>query len=292
MRFIPVAALLALALFSLSAPPAESSRYGPADEPVQVEAPTETATEIAPTPGATDGQWTLGLFTVRVQPLPEGEGFGVHILRQGEEVMDSVESWVMEPEISGPMADTPWPGCELLWISTYSGGAHCCYDDILLISCPDRDLVSRLGLGDSQAGDPVTKGRNLVLPVTDWSMAYYGPEGSEDLFLPFAFSPAFARFLIFEPDGLRPDRPGEFPGFHAGQRAEAERAGQDPDYPAMSITAAYHAYMVAKDLTVARAVLVERLPEAWLPHADAVMADIVKAAEGFNPVENLVFPKP
>ena len=240
--------------------------------------------------------WTLGPFSIVEQILSAGEeGYGpemsLRFQHQGRDLFDPVEGTIFEPRVRGPLADTPRPGCSALWTTTYSGGAHCCFEDIVLITCPDKDLVVRINLADSEAGDLTTKGRLAVLPLTDWGMSYYGPASAPDLFLPFASSPAFNRFLVFDPDGPRPDRPGEFPGFHANERAEAERGGENGLSTTMAMIAAYHAYMINGDREAARQVLLKYLREPWLSAADTVLEDIVKAADGFDPAKVQVFAK-
>lgn len=276
---LPAVLVVMLAASALLAVSAQASRYAPESD--------DASAEVQ--------EWTLDQFTVRTQLLSEEEAFGpgvvYHFLRNGQELFEPVEATIFEPQVRGPLADTPWPGCSALWTTTYSGGAHCCFEDIVLISCPDRDVVVRISLGDSDAGDLTKKGKLAALPLTDWGMSYYAPDPDKDLFLPFASSPAFGRFLVFAPEGPRPDRPGEFPGFHANQRAEAERDADD-DLPTMAMMAAYHAYMVNGDKEAARQVLKKHLREPWLSVADVVLEDVVKAADGFDPAKVQVFSKP
>ena len=221
------------------------------------------------------------------------ESTTLHVLRQDREFMEPMESWMMDAEIIGPDADVPWPGCAMIMASTYTGGAHCCFEELLLVSCEWGELAARVYLANSTMGELTEMDGKTVMALDDWGFAYYSvptDDPGQELFLPFAASPAMTRFLVLEPRGIRLDLPGEFRDFHMQQWQEFAGGGGNAN-AADALTAAYHAYMATGDPAVVRQELQRSLPEDWMAGIDTMSQDVVYIADRFFPVESHFFPK-
>jgi hypothetical protein len=92
-----------------------------------------------------------------------------------------------------------------LLVTTFSGGAHCCFETCLLTSGPAGDEFARVALEHGPA--PVIN-EDGTLAVPDWKFAYYASKAGSVSFS-FAASPAVKRLLVHDAGGWRADRPGD-----------------------------------------------------------------------------------
>jgi len=223
-------------------------------------------------------------------------GYWAELKRAGRVLVEVEPGACFMSDPVGVVADKPARGCASLVGYCFSGGAHCCTTGILLTVCPSRRDVKTLSLAHSGAfqwedadGDGIDE---LVVP--DWSFAYYAvnPDDPADLFLPFAFSPAFRRLLVWDEEGWRVDRPGEFAGIYGAlrkeaveeaQRASAQRDPEGSVGPALS--AAYYAFMGGRGEDAVREILKKYLPPDWREFSGSIRKDLRSSVEGFDPFE-------
>lgn len=110
-------------------------------------------------------------FAVRLLPdAAEGEGMGRLQVSQAGQPVYTGEPVRLEPPEATLRLNMPQEGLATLLVTTFSGGAHCCFETCLLTVGQGREECARVAL---EHGPPpqMTADGNLV--VLDWQFAYY-----------------------------------------------------------------------------------------------------------------------
>lgn len=232
---------------------------------------------------------TCNRFSITRLPAPaEGEGMGR--LRLDHDGREAARGDVTRVDRLDTTLRLAWPtdDAATLLVTTFSGGAHCCFATWLLTMSPASDTAVRLGLEHGPAPVP---GDDGTLAVVDWTFAYYAaPDGTTGF--SFAGSPAMKRQLVHDASGWRPDRPGEYPQTYRdrleplAKKAARVRLPAGRDNPALAalMEATYYRLMAGEDEQATRAKWRSALAGRGAAGLDAVFADVVKAVREYNPV--------
>jgi hypothetical protein len=241
------------------------------------------------------GRLILGNYELTYKKDSEGFGYFVQVNRSGKMLL------VLEPgdcvmiDLAGAIKNKPAKGCQSLTGYCFSGGAHCCTTAILLTVCGSNHSLDTLHLAHSSQFNwtNANDDGNVELALADWSFAYYAvdPENPTDLFLPFAFSPAFRRLAVWDGKKWRTDRIGEFKAFYSRLLQEghqelqiASKNQEDIEtVVALAIEAAYYTLMAGKHEKQAWEILRKFLPPPWQSHRDKILEDIKTSTVQFNP---------
>jgi len=194
--------------------------------------------------------------------------------------------------------DTPQPGLNMLALQTYSGGAHCCFEGYIMVHGPEVDVFTHVSLLHGTDSDTIFTGNRMG--VVDWSFAYYK---NNYVKLPFAYSPGFTRYLVFDNYSWRPDQVGEYPKlyekFLAQETDDAEKilnSGEDKpeDYAIFTsaIAAVYYHYMIYGDAKKSEEFLTKLLSKNHASAIPSTWNDIEKAVKKFKPQTNIVLRRP
>jgi hypothetical protein len=186
--------------------------------------------------------------------------------------------------------DWPEQGLSTLLVSTFSGGAHCCFETTLLTSGPDGDTCDRINGENTPAALETSDGDDF-LGVLDWGLAYYASK-TGSVSLSFAESPGMKRRLVHDAKGWRVNTPGEYKEYYRELLASRKRpdlrtvnpAFQENAVIAYRMETVYYLLMAGEEeknvLAKWRAGLPGKLAKAY----DDVFADVVKAVHAFNPI--------
>ncbi len=184
-------------------------------------------------------------------------------------------------------ANFPLPGCETRNIAVFTGGANCCFGYYIMTACARGDSLAVLEPFDGGMG--LAEGAKMFT-VNDPAFMYYTKgEGAGALSLIRVQSPRPERLLLFENDAWRADKIGEFPKRYQ-ELARNVAADSTMFPPSRAMLAAYYSLMAGENANQAGAAFKKSLPREYARVADAVFADIQKAARGFNPVRMLKLP--
>ena len=251
--------------------------------------------------GETSGEkrFKLNEYELVYKERPKDYGYSVEWSRSGAVLLKMEPDECATGDPIGVIVDKPVKGCQGLLGYCFSGGAHCCTTAMLLTLCGSEQTLTTVQLEHSSEiqWTDINEDGTSELGVADWSFAYYSIDPNSldsDLFLPFAFSPAFRRLGVWEGEkGWRSDRPGEFESFHAGLLEETlsdlKTLHVNEEEPqaitAHTIQATYYALMAGEGEERAEELLKSFLPPSWQPHREKLMKDIKASVEGFNPFE-------
>ncbi len=229
-------------------------------------------------------------FEVATEPdLKDQNTFLVRVLMDGRQVYAG-ESSLNPPKVRELNA-TPSPDCRTVLVELFSGGAHCCFTDLVLTTCPKGRTAAEIDLsnGPGVKFRDTTRSGTMQIVLNDWSFSYYS--FNDRVRLSFASSPAMKRLLVFEANGWRPDTPGQFPAFYKNRVTEAYRdfrksPKSDTESKASRVIAgAYYEFMRTGNEKEALSILRKNFPRPWQPFSDRVLSDIKKAALDFNPIK-------
>jgi len=164
---------------------------------------------------------------------------------------------------------------------------------LLCTACSGNQSAVEIELSDGPEISFVDVGGSgaSAIKVNDWSFNYY--EAGSHAALSHADSPAMARLLVFQGQGWRPDRPGEFQNFYrklmveSSLRYQGEKRTSNESKAAQMIKTAYYSYMVTGSESEGLRILRQGLPRSWLPFSNKISSDIRKAVINFNPVKSI-----
>ncbi|MDL2210052.1 hypothetical protein LJC26_04530 [Desulfovibrio sp. OttesenSCG-928-O18] len=226
----------------------------------------------------------LGNFTVAVS---EGTAMQQpHVWYKNKDLAPAQEE-VRTLSVTQSVRNFPLPECESMKVEVFTGGANCCFGYYLLTRCPGDEYAAYVQPFDGGVGEPV--GAMRAYPVNDPSFMYYAPKGqSGDKQLSFIRpeSPRLTRYVVFEGNAWRADKPGEFTAAYKELAAKA-RADKDMNPSAKAITVAYYSMMAGGKKDVLKRRFQAALPKEYRNLADTIFTDIEKAVTGFAPVQNL-----
>jgi len=232
-------------------------------------------------------QAKMGYFTViSVATQPETGLVLPALLYKNQDVSpitDPMRSLSASPEVQ----DFPLPGCESVTVEMFTGGANCCFGYYLLTSCPDGSSAAYIeprngGLDNAQHA-------LRAYPLDDPTFFYYEPKSQKSvnkLSLSRVESPRITRFLVFENNAWRADKPGELPAAYTSLLAQT-RKDKDVNRTAKAISMTYYTLMIGGNDAAAARVLKRSLPGTYAPLASVILADIKAAVAEFDPVRNL-----
>ena len=242
----------------------------------------------------------LDHFKIRVTPDKEDEGLAVvELLYKGRAIFSGNE---FKPDLEKQkrLRATPVPGSESAVQQLFTGGAHCCFTNLLWTVSGSQEMAFSFELEHSDTFDfkDIDGDGSKEIVLIDWSFAYYNSDNSPSLFLPFASSPGIYRIMVFDGTHWRADRPGEFRPFYQKLLDKTQRklARMTPKEKKKDITgvvgwvieiACYH-HMVGRNEGTVMKLLQTELPPSWKGMASKIYSDIRKAAADFNPVEKLL----
>lgn len=234
-------------------------------------------------PGTTWGQ-DYGDFrlTVAAEMMDEyTTHYLVSLAYQGTTVY-SGESFQMDPSEVQTFADAPAPGLTTIALRTYSGGAHCCFETLVLILGDGMDrAVSYTPSGNTVELEDLNGDGVMEIPVADMAFDYYYLDDAHNLC--HACSPYFMRWLVYDRKGWRPDRPGEFPATYEALLASMPADSTDPGE---LFTRAYTTLMAGGSVADADAIL-DNLPPEWQDVTDRALEDLQRAVRDFNPLTRI-----
>ncbi len=208
------------------------------------------------------------------------------------------ENFLAEPKIK-ILENTPVSGCNTIVTALYSGGAHCCTDIVMGVSCGSKDSLYTVGMGHGGLEDPSEIFHDIgngtkCLELTDQRFTYYNNDvgyfdikGDNKHKLTFAESPFITRYVVWTPqEGWTGTKPGDLKELYQKllkQELDGSRKGGDP---ATAISLTYYALMSGEDSARAYKLLESRLPRSWKSVAEKVFEHIRSCTkDDFCPIE-------
>ncbi len=181
------------------------------------------------------------------------------------------------------LEDTPKSGCQTIVAETFSGGAHCCTNDILGIRCgTDNYIMESINGGFL---DDVDKDGVKELVLSNQSFDYYTPDKNHSLV--HAASPSYIpHYALWTSRGWKITQPGDLKSVYKKLLDQTELSYQIKlsgqtlrrNAPvAMAIEKTYYALMAGEDEAQARKLLQSQLPKDWKGIANTVFLDIKKS---------------
>lgn len=175
--------------------------------------------------------------------------------------------------------------CRSMWFTFATDGVSCCLGNYVFTSCGKASSAFIVD-GDrydveKASSDLTEKAAHFVFVDTAFK-AYEKSDAAGGLVLSFSFgnSPVVERLLVFDGKRWRADEPGRFPEFYEERLAETSGFSIDDDADAAgkAITGAYQAFFIRGSETLARVVFDAYFPQNMKTIADAVFADVMRAA--------------
>jgi hypothetical protein len=254
---------------------------------------TALAGDNGPSRGGTM-QLRLGELVLGVTQASENRGYVLKFSKGREDLFDCECAFKTHEPRTFP--HTPFHNCSTLLAYCFSGGAHCCTTLFIATECCAGGSLDMVDLGHSVGEVEFVQADGApgkAMEVHDWQFAYYGPENSE-IQLPFAYSPAMTRLLVFDNGHWRADRAGEFSRFYSrllrqtvNKARISERRRQTELTASLAIKAAYYDLMSGKPVEEVSEVLNRLFPKRWKSDSAKIIQDVCRAASEFDPVETI-----
>ena len=243
---------------------------------------------------------SLDHFKIRVEPDADDHIPTVVDLVYKGRIIYSGEEYRPDAAKGKRLHATPVPGSESVVLGLFTGGAHCCFTNLLWTVSGSQEMAFSFDLEHSDIFDfkDIDGNGSKEIILVDWSFAYYNPESSSPLFLPFASSPGMFRLMVFDGTRWRADRPGEFGVFYRKHLEVARKklTGMSPKARREDVSSAvfyvleiaYYSHMVGRNEATLMKLLQTELPPTWKKMARKIFLDIREAANEFDPVEKLL----
>lgn len=116
---------------------------------------------------------SYGAYSARIIGHPGvGDGARLEIRREGAVVFSRKGTYFEFPNTPPPGTDLTGDGRHYLVVTTFSGGAHCCYETWGFALGPELYRAFRLPGGDAQ-GEFVEEGGRWIYGTYDWTFSYW-----------------------------------------------------------------------------------------------------------------------